>query len=99
MTNTVFPTFQTQYCIYLISHEQAAAEYWDLPNTEILQSIDVASEVTLSPDRRTNFQPGPGPKPGPKPGPEPGPVLLLCTVHVQCTLRKSVHKNMLRPDF
>jgi hypothetical protein len=33
----------------------------------------------LSPDRRTNFQPGP------KPGPEPGPVLLLCTVHVHPT--------------
>jgi hypothetical protein len=34
-----------------------------------------------SPDRRTNFQPGPGPKPGP----EPGPVLLLCTVQVHPT--------------
>jgi hypothetical protein len=33
------------------------------------------------PDRRTNFQPGPGPKPGP----EPGPVLLLCTVQVYPT--------------
>jgi hypothetical protein len=30
-----------------------------------------------SPDRRTNFQPGPGP--------EPGPVLILCTVHVHPT--------------
>jgi hypothetical protein len=35
----------------------------------------------MGPDRRTNFQPGPGPKPGPK----PGPVLLLCTVHVHPT--------------
>jgi hypothetical protein len=39
MTNTVFPRFQTQY----ISHQQAVAEHWDLPNTEILQSKDVAS--------------------------------------------------------
>jgi hypothetical protein len=37
--------------------------------------------LVLSPDRRTNFQPGPGPKPGPEPGPE----LLLCTVHVHPT--------------
>jgi hypothetical protein len=43
----------------------------------------------LSPDRRTNFQPGPGPKPRPK----PGPVLLLCTVQVH-SIQKSVHKNV-----
>jgi hypothetical protein len=41
----------------------------------------VSKSSILSPDRRTNFQPGPGPKPGP----EPGPVLLLCTVHVHPT--------------
>jgi hypothetical protein len=28
-----------------ISHQQAVAEHWDLPNTEIFQSKDVASEV------------------------------------------------------
>jgi hypothetical protein len=27
----------------LISQQQAVAEYWDLPNTEIFQSKDVAS--------------------------------------------------------
>jgi hypothetical protein len=41
--------------------------------------------LTQSPDRRTNFQPGPGPKPGP----EPGPVLLLCTVQVHHTKIRS----------
>jgi hypothetical protein len=38
MTNTVCTTFQTQYI------KQAIAEHWDLPNTEIFQSKDVASE-------------------------------------------------------
>jgi hypothetical protein len=39
MANTVFPTFQTSS----ISHQQAEAEHWNLPNTEIFQSNDVAS--------------------------------------------------------
>jgi hypothetical protein len=37
-------TFQTQYCILSsISHQQAVAKHWDLPNTEIFQSKDVTS--------------------------------------------------------
>jgi hypothetical protein len=43
MTNTVFPTLQTQYGISSISHQQAIAEHWGLPNNEIFQSKDVAS--------------------------------------------------------
>jgi hypothetical protein len=39
-----FPTFQTQY-ISSNSHQQAVAEHWDLPNTEIFQSKDVASHA------------------------------------------------------
>jgi hypothetical protein len=34
MTNTVLPSIQTQF----ISHQQAVAEHWDLPNTEIFSS-------------------------------------------------------------
>jgi hypothetical protein len=41
MSNTVLPMFQTQYS--LIFHQQAVAEHWDFPNTEIFQSKDVAS--------------------------------------------------------
>jgi hypothetical protein len=41
MTNTVFPTFQTQYIIY----QQTVAEHWDLPSPDIFQSKDVASEA------------------------------------------------------
>jgi hypothetical protein len=44
MTNTVFPTFLTQYTVSLISHQQPVAEHWDLPNNEIFQSKDVASD-------------------------------------------------------
>jgi hypothetical protein len=40
MANTVFPTFQTLYTGIL---DFSSAEHWDLPNTEILQSKDVAS--------------------------------------------------------
>jgi hypothetical protein len=43
MTHTVFPTFQTQYTVSWISYQQAVAEHWDLPNTEIFLSKDVAS--------------------------------------------------------
>jgi hypothetical protein len=42
MTNTVFQTFQTQYI-----HQQAVAEHWDLPNTEIFQSKVVTSGVFI----------------------------------------------------
>jgi hypothetical protein len=44
MTNTVFPTFQTQYILDFSSANSAVAEHWDLPKTEIFQSKDVASE-------------------------------------------------------
>jgi hypothetical protein len=43
MTNAAFPTFQTQN-ILNISHHQAVAEHWDLPNTEIFKSKDIASD-------------------------------------------------------
>jgi hypothetical protein len=42
MTNTDFPTFQTQY-IPDFSSASRIAEYWDLPNTEIFKSKYVAS--------------------------------------------------------
>jgi hypothetical protein len=41
MTNAVFQNFKLK--ISSISHQQAVAEHWDLPNTEIFQSKDVAS--------------------------------------------------------
>jgi hypothetical protein len=41
MTNAVFPTFQTQYILDFSS--AIRCEHWDLPNTEIFQSKDVAS--------------------------------------------------------
>jgi hypothetical protein len=47
MANTVFPTFQTQYSISAISHQQAVAEHWNLPNTGIFQSKDVVSGHNL----------------------------------------------------
>jgi hypothetical protein len=41
-----------QHCFYnisnsvsSISHQQAIAEHWDLPNTEIFQSKGVASDI------------------------------------------------------
>jgi hypothetical protein len=34
-----------QLNIFTISHQQAIAEHWDLPNTEIFQSKDVASGI------------------------------------------------------
>jgi hypothetical protein len=44
MTNTVFPTFQTQYTSS-ISHQQAEAEQLGFAkHTEIFQSKDVASD-------------------------------------------------------
>jgi hypothetical protein len=43
MTKTVFPTFQTQ--LSSISHQEASAKHWDLANTEIFQSKDVAKDV------------------------------------------------------
>jgi hypothetical protein len=43
MTNTVFQGFKLH--ISSISHQQALAKHWDLLNTEIFQSKDVASEV------------------------------------------------------
>jgi hypothetical protein len=46
MTKTVFPLFQTQYAVSSISNQQAVAEHWDLPNTEIFQSKDVASATS-----------------------------------------------------
>jgi hypothetical protein len=42
MTNTAFPTFQTQY-ILNFSTASRSGTHWDLPNTEIFQSKDVAS--------------------------------------------------------
>jgi ABC-type anion transport system duplicated permease subunit len=47
MTFTVLTTIQTQYSIYSISHQKAVAEHWDLPNTEIFQSHDVASVFVI----------------------------------------------------
>jgi hypothetical protein len=41
MTKSVFPTFQTH--ILDFSSAISNAEHWDLPNTEIFQSKDVAS--------------------------------------------------------
>jgi hypothetical protein len=32
----------------LVSHQQAATEHWDLPNTAIFQSKDVASGLGFS---------------------------------------------------
>jgi hypothetical protein len=40
MTNTVFMIFKLNMCS--ISSQQAVAEQWDLPSTEIFQSKDVA---------------------------------------------------------
>jgi hypothetical protein len=40
MTITVFPMLKIN--ISSISHQQAVAEHWDLPNTDIFQSKDVA---------------------------------------------------------
>jgi hypothetical protein len=34
-----------KHMVSLISHQQAEAEHWDLPNTEIFQSKDVASAI------------------------------------------------------
>jgi hypothetical protein len=50
MTNIDFPTIQNSIPtgISSISHQQAMAEHWDLPNTEVFQSIDVASVPTIS---------------------------------------------------
>jgi hypothetical protein len=47
MTNTVFPTFQTGYILDFLSAIYSIAEHWDLPNTEIFQSKDVASGVKM----------------------------------------------------
>jgi hypothetical protein len=44
MTNTVFPTFQTQYIVDF-SSAIFIVEHWDLTNTEIFKSKDVASDV------------------------------------------------------
>jgi hypothetical protein len=41
MTNSVFQRFKLN--ISLMSPQQAGAEHWDLPNTKIFQSKDVAS--------------------------------------------------------
>jgi hypothetical protein len=47
MTNTVFPTFQTWFILDFSSAScngtLGLAEPWDLVNTKIFQSIDVAS--------------------------------------------------------
>jgi hypothetical protein len=45
MTNTVFQRFKLN--ISSISHQQAGAEHWDWPNTEIFQSKDVASVLNI----------------------------------------------------
>jgi hypothetical protein len=45
MTNTVFQHFKLN--ISSISHQQAVAEHWDLPNTEIFQSKDIASVTEI----------------------------------------------------
>jgi hypothetical protein len=42
MTKTVFPTFQTQY-ILNFSWASGIVKHWDLTNTKIFQSEDVAS--------------------------------------------------------
>jgi hypothetical protein len=42
MTNTVFPTFQTQYILHF-SSAKPKLNTWILPNTEIFQSKEVAS--------------------------------------------------------
>jgi hypothetical protein len=42
MTNTAFPSFETHY-ILDFSSASPIAEHWDLPNTAIFQSKDVAS--------------------------------------------------------
>jgi hypothetical protein len=42
MTNTVFLMFQTQQILNIYSARRIA-KHWDLPNTEIFQSKDVAS--------------------------------------------------------
>jgi hypothetical protein len=52
MTNTVFPTFQTQY-ILNFSSASRSTEHWDLPNTEIFQSKDIASLLS---ERKQNNQ-------------------------------------------
>jgi hypothetical protein len=44
MTNTVFLTFQT---IYILDFSSESRENWDLPNTEIFQSKDIASGQDL----------------------------------------------------
>jgi hypothetical protein len=36
-------------CKTSISHQQAVAEHWDLPNTEIFQSVDVTSVPVPTP--------------------------------------------------
>jgi hypothetical protein len=43
MTNPVYQRFKLN--ISSISHQQAVAEHWDLPSTEIFQSKDVASAL------------------------------------------------------
>jgi hypothetical protein len=44
MTNTMFfQCFKLNTGISSISHQQAVAEHWDLPNTEIFWYKDVAS--------------------------------------------------------
>jgi hypothetical protein len=45
MTNTVFQGFKLN--ISSISHEQAVAEHWELPNAKIFQPKDVASVYAL----------------------------------------------------
>jgi hypothetical protein len=46
MTNTVFQRFKLN--ISSVTHQQAVAEHWDLPNTEIYQSKDVASVMRIA---------------------------------------------------
>jgi hypothetical protein len=47
MTNTVFVFQCFKLNISSISHQQAVAEHWDLPTSEIFQSKDVASAYNI----------------------------------------------------